>query len=354
MERMLRKLVICLCSIISCFELWAVGETPYSVFGNDTEAMDIDHTKYLRTADIYMVSGDSTAAVMSIRNGSLTIKSANGVVIVIDSISPSDRARYLTGDPKAVEMPHVSPYSFCYGNSAGYLDPSGQKPNEYEAALMSQAAYLESFDNDQDPIKTLIDLNWFVVQPPGDIKMDQTGFWGNGLKSVLFQKSVDGVATEYVCAFAGTNSIKDVFADIYQLVGVSRQYASAINNAKKLDEVFGGTELTFVGHSKGAGEAAASSMATGRAAVTFNPAAVSPLTKLVHGLGDAVNVTNYRTIGVQTSIPGLRVGGCVVNNIQDNLGMSAPGTTYTLPIGLKNPFKAHSIDPIVDYLKSQQ
>lgn len=343
MERMLRKLVICLCSIISCFELWAVGETPYSVFGDDTEAMDIDHTKYLQTADLYMVSGDSTVAVMSILNGFLTIKGANGVVIVIDSISPSDRARYLTGDPKAVEMPHVSPYSFCYGNPAGYIDPSGQKPNEYEAALMSAAVYKDGKFNDY--IKELNDKNWFVSTLKTNIIKNHPAKTDGGIQSMLFEKTENG-KTEYVYAFAGTNSWQDALEDMTQLFGASPQLDRALSNAKILSDELDGKELTFVGHSLGGMLAEACSAETGYNAIGFNAASVSLFSKLFKGLGKAVNMENY----VSYSYPILGVKYCVdpVTRLQDQFNMNSSGTLVKVSVSY---FFSHGIDALVNALK---
>ena len=115
------------------------------------------------------------------------------------------------------------------------------------------------------------------------------------------------------------------------------------------------TEITFVGHSQGGGQAAAASMATGRKAITFNPASVSLCTKLRFNLSSAQNITNYRTVGYYWKSDlfhsEIIIGGDPLNNIQDNLGLHAPGNTKYIKIGIMNPLKSHSINTIIDNLK---
>ena len=165
----------------------------------------------------------------------------------------------------------------------------------------------------------------------------------------MFEKTKDG-KTEYVYAFAGTNSLEDAVEDIAQLIGIAPQYYSAIRNAKIISKSLGRSELTFVGHSLGGGEAAASSMATGDAAITFNPASVSQLTQFFSKLGSAKNVVNYRTVGPSIKGTNIRLGGDPLNNIQDNIGLSTPGRTYIIPMQFSDPLTSHGIMNIVDLL----
>ena len=97
--------------------------------------------------------------------------------------------------------------------------------------------------------------------------------------------------------FAGTNSIEDGIEDISQVTLGAPQYNVAIDNARKLSNELKDSELTFVGHSLGGGLAAAASMATGKAAITFNRASVSDRTKSINNLGTLQNVTDYQIIG---------------------------------------------------------
>lgn len=58
-------------------------------------------------------------------------------------------------------------------------------------------------------------------------------------------------------------------------MGASAQYSQASTNAKAISTQLGDAELTFTGHSLGGGEAALNAYATGRNAITFNPAGLS-------------------------------------------------------------------------------
>lgn len=115
----------------------------------------------------------------------------------------------------------------------------------------------------------------------------------NGLQSTIFQRTNAKTGkTEYAYVFAGTNSIEDGIEDISQVTLGAPQYNVAIDNARKLSNELKDFELTFVGHSLGGGLAAAASMATGKAAITFNRASVSDRTKSINNLGTLQNVAD--------------------------------------------------------------
>lgn len=326
------------------------GDKPYSVFGNDTEVLDIDHNEYWQGWQVWMILPDREIAKAYIMHNRIYIQDNSGKIIYESEIQINRCAMFATVDPKATEMPEFSPYTFCMGDPVNYVDADGMQPSVMEAALMAQYVYKDKETRDI-ALRALKDSKWVLSEFPTSIRMNYTGTFENGLQSVLFQRETNG-KIEYAYVFAGTNSFEDVLEDFFQILGIAYQCDTAIYNARTLSKELGDRELTFVGHSLGGCNAAASSMATGRAAITFNPAAVSPLTKLYNNLGPASNVTNYRTSGVNVGLGNLEIGGCFVNNLQDNLGMNAPGTTYSLPIGNRNAFTSHGIDGIVDYLRS--
>ena len=225
------------------------------------------------------------------------------------------------------------------------MDPDGKRPKASEAALM--AAYVYK-DNNAKMIQYAAQLaksGWIVSDFNTSIQMNCTRFDQNGLQSALFQHTKDDGTTEYAYVYAGTNSLEDAIEDLAQVAGFAPQYHTAINNARTLSNELGENELTFVGHSLGGGEAIASSMATGRAAITFNSAAVSELTKQIEGLNKTPDVVNYRAIGTKIGVGNIRIGGDMLNNFQEKVGLSLPGKTIGIPTG-KTP--THTID---DFLK---
>lgn len=325
--------------------------SPYAQFGDNTFTLDIEHRKQNDSWSILVIQADSLFALMSINGDSIHIKDMAGNIISSRKADQTAHAIFSAIDPKTDEMPWVSPYAFCFGNPIRFVDKNGERPSGFEAFLMAWVAYKEDNKETNNYIKTLKELGWTVSTHKTSINMDLTKWYQNGLQSMLFERTIDG-KTEYVYAFAGTISIEDGLEDIAQLTGCAPQYYSAINNAKTLyTELKGaelkGAELTFVGHSLGGGEAAASSMATGCAAITFNPAAVSPATRFFGNLGSDANITNYIIIPEGTG--NIRLGGCFVNNFQNNIGMPAPGKRIYVPVKSKDPFSSHKLKSFKPY-----
>lgn len=101
-----------------------------------------------------------------------------------------------------------------------------------------------------------------------------------GLKSVLLQK---GYSEEYIYAFAGTSNTTDWKENAKQIGGFSNQYEQALENAEKIiDYLPMNSNISFTGHSQGGGEAAACAYKFGKKAVTFNPAGMSVITKILN------------------------------------------------------------------------
>lgn len=323
--------------------------SPYALFGDNTPVLDSSYSNNNnQNWTLVILMPDSSFACVEIKDKTLTVKDSNGNILTSQTINPTAYARFTTVDPKAVEMPWASPYQYCFGDPINFIDNDGLRPTESEAAFMANIVYNKSIDKLP---KELTDANWKISHFPTSIKMNHTAWHENGLQSMLFERNVNG-KTEYAYVYAGTNSVEDVLEDIAQIVGLAPQYNTAIQNAKALSEELGSFELTFVGHSLGGGEAAAASMATGRAAITFNPAAVSPFTSIFNHLGNPSNIINYRTVPKGNGF--IRLGGCFVNNLQNNLGMRAPGTTINIPVESNNPFTSHQIKCFIDYFRNKQ
>ena len=178
--------------------------------------------------------------------------------------------RWMNLDNSAEYYCPNSPYSYSFNNPLFFIDPDGNDPTPYEAALIAAHVY-------------------------GDGKHDLVGGWqvstmnlnyNNktlGFKFGLYERTVNG-KTEYVLAYAGTDDLDDVLDDINQVVGLSNQYKAASNLAALINsnEKIKGNTLVFVGHSLGGGLSNLSSKVTGRSSITFNPAWLSNNTRFLN------------------------------------------------------------------------
>ena len=175
-------------------------------------------------------------------------------------------------DPQIEKMPKDGSYSYCFGNPIKLIDPNGERPTEEEAARISAHVYGTE--------KVTLTGGWHLSKlnkTLSDIitlKDKKSGF-----KSAIYERTYKG-KTEYVYATAGTDftEMNDWKNNIKQIIGKSEQYDISMSNAEKISQVIGNSELTFTGHSLGGGLAAANAYKTGRSAMTFNAAWVSPFT----------------------------------------------------------------------------
>jgi hypothetical protein len=171
-------------------------------------------------------------------------------------------------DPKP--NPSVSDYACFNNNPIWNTDVLGDKPTPKQAAAMAAHVYGDKSDK-------ILKGGWKVSGKDFGINKDNPD---NGLKSQVYERTKRG-KTEYVYATAGTEDMTDAKQDALQPLGLSDQYKQSMSNASAISDQLGkGTELTFTGHSLGGGEAAANAYTTGRDAITFNAAGVSPLTKM--------------------------------------------------------------------------
>ncbi|MBL7847070.1 MAG: hypothetical protein JNL40_06350 [Cyclobacteriaceae bacterium] len=239
--------------------------------------------------------------------------------------------RFAAIDPKATEMQPWSAYTFNYDSPLRFIDPDGQKPTPAEAARMSLHVYGESSDD-------ILIGGWRVSQRQFGNLNDDTG-----LKSVVYERVVNGKVTEYTYATAGTEkNLKDVKADVTQPLGLSEQYRSAATHAKRISDLLGDIELSFTGHSLGGGEAALNALLTGRYAITFNAAGVSLLTKYQEGSW----ITPFKS---ESKIDAYIMLTDPLNLFQKNLALpSSNGNVhYLIPRSLSSIINGHSIENVL-------
>lgn len=144
---------------------------------------------------------------------------------------------------------------------------------------------------------------------------------------------------EVVCAFAGSGwNIKDWENNATQVVGMSTQYDEALDYAKTIAERYPGKNIVFVGHSKGGGEAAYCAYSLGMQAETFNPAALSKLTKCKAHRNEIARINAYV---YSTDI---------LNKVQNLVGAEADGNVnYEQTSAIKHGI--HGILGILRYYK---
>ena len=245
--------------------------------------------------------------------------------------------RFLSVDPKAAKFPSWSPYSFSFNNPIYFIDPDGQEPTPAEAARMAAHVYGDKKDN-------ILTGGWRVSQRDFGVQLQDA----TGLKSLIYERVVDGKVKEYTYATAGTENLQDWIENGKQPLGLSEQYESSAKNAKKISGDLGETELSYVGHSLGGGEAALNSLLTdgdgvGRKAFTFNAAGVGDITKF----GEGTWKTLFKS---ESNIEAYILSSDPLNRLQNSSPIMPDvngNRHYLKPTDASSIYNGHSIDNII-------
>lgn len=241
--------------------------------------------------------------------------------------------RWMNIDPLAEISSSVSPFSYGYNNPLFYIDSDGQIPTPFEAAVMAADVY--------NPRGRTLPGGWRLSKIDG-YNIDNKR---SGMKATMYERTKNG-KKEYAYVYAGTDDLQDVFDDIMQPLGASRQYYEAKSKAQRIHRDFNASEVTFVGHSLGGGLANYSSLFTGRSSMTFNPAWLSM--RIIDKFQSEVKTLrkgSSRRNFVHESDP--------LNDIQqaygDEVGLEEIGEHIEIEGGWgTNIFTGHLIDEMVD------
>ena len=244
----------------------------------------------------------------------------------------------------------LSVYSVFNNNPIWHIDILLDTPAVKEAALMAEDSYTKFGDRN----KKLEQSGWNRIEKiktsmfgkkNQQVSLDDIGS-ATGYNMAMYSRSLNG-KTEYVLANAGTADLIDVGSDAKQLLGGADQAAFSISFAKSLQKGMGGQEMTYVGHSLGGSLAAANSLATGNAAITFNPAGVSRSTRWANNLPEDKRNGQIRSFVV---------GGEAVDRSQRLGGSKANGRiTYIHPqFGIINQKTALALRFSTDVITSVQ
>lgn len=191
--------------------------------------------------------------------------------------------RFMQHDP-LMYITEFNLYSYTYSNPIRWNDVTGMSPTESEARHMAKHVYNNKGD---------LSGGW-KVDHSFDNQLSLRSFW-SGFGSQVYSRNVNGIK-EYAYVTEGTTwwSLSDWRNNLRQGLGLSsEQYEMSVENARKLKELVGDCELSFVGHSLGGGLATANAFATGDRAFAFNPSSLSQGTINRYDLNHQPKIENF-------------------------------------------------------------
>ncbi len=147
-------------------------------------------------------------------------------------------------------------------------------PTAMQSALMCQHAYGD--------VNVALEGGWKVSKAYKSTKIQMTND-DTGFKSQLYERTMPDGSKQYNYTFAGTEDGVDWKNNAQQIIGLSKQYEQAIDNARTLNQNLEGS-LTFSGHSLGGGLATVAGLVTDKQVTTFNPAWMSLPTALENSI----------------------------------------------------------------------
>ena len=151
-------------------------------------------------------------------------------------------------------------YIYCGNNPVNYVDPTGLTPSVEEAAAISKHIYDHDV-NSTRPARTV--SGWRLID---------VWYGDDSMKMGIYIRAGDNweSPSEYVVAFRGTDlkNIRNLINDVQAYTGgESMDMWNARSKGVAFDKMKADYEITFVGHSKGGGEAIIAANATDRKSV---------------------------------------------------------------------------------------
>lgn len=239
--------------------------------------------------------------------------------------------RFISEDPI---RDGLNRYVYCAGNPVMFKDPWGLVPTPEEAAEMAKQLY--NFDSESNLAD--IDIEERTVSLSDGRVWEMHDLWVDGTVVMGVYQLVDdnGGYTELCAVFKGTSTLLDWKDNVDAYINTySPNLVHARLFAAGLVRYHSDVEITFVGHSKGGGEAIAAALHTGKNAITFNAANFdfgNPIITWIQSRN--INIKNYYIIG---------------EILSSAIGFADVGTACPL-WGKGTPLERHSIESIIDGL----
>ena len=249
-----------------------IKEYNYDAYGNEIEQNPTDTNPYRYCSENY--------------------DTETGLIYLRARYYDPELGRFLTEDPV---KDGLNWYVYCGNNPVNFVDPSGMKPIPQEAAAMAEHIYGD-----------------YNMKPEGKVSRTVAGWrlttvhsGRESMKMGVYIPEGDNWLnpSEYAVVFRGTNKWFENYKPSSEFknnveAAFSENSADiwdAMNYGLGFVKAHQGKEITFVGHSKGGGEAIAAAAYTDRDAITFNAANFGFRNYLRDGGGG--EITNYYVDG---------------------------------------------------------
>lgn len=129
MPRLMALLIISINSVAVSIAQNKINTSPYAMFGDNSKMLEAEHVAEEDVFQVLLLSeqGDTCHVCFDFKEGTVTVSDQYGEVVLLDRISESAKARFLTMDPLAEKYYNVNPYVYCMNNPTRYVDPDGRE-----------------------------------------------------------------------------------------------------------------------------------------------------------------------------------------------------------------------------------